>query len=146
MSKVLLLICVFSIFLILVVLNYRIHGSHVLTYEGSQLSVFNQGYGFDDISKSLAISNDLIMDVEKKLNKKILKSKTLVLSYRLQLLGLKKESREVVFFNGFCLAVYDRAKEYWKRELVGIIGGGKCFFNGVFDIESKEIIEFEWNS
>ena len=66
-------------------------------------------------------------------------------SYRLQVIGYVANETKLVWFNGFCIWDYDGTSDYWKERYVGIIGSGNCGFEGLYNTDSGEMSDFEWN-
>ena len=128
----------------LITARFRIHDIHVLEYKGKELAEFTQGYGFDDIYETWQMPKILIESIKDTLNKKILESRVVVPSYKVQLFALNKGTKEIIYFNAFCFAFYKETETYWKGKLVGILDGDRCTFYGEFDVENKEITSFHF--
>ncbi len=143
-KKIIVVILLVLIVVGLIAARFRIHDIHALEYKGSELTEFTKGYGFDDIYETWDISLPLIESVEDALNKKILESRVVVPSYKVQLFALNKGTKEIIYFNAFCFAFYKETETYWKSKLVGILDGDRCTFYGEFDVENKEITSFHF--
>lgn len=147
-SKIVLMGCFVIIILLIIgsgVLFYqRIHDVQVLTNQNEASSVFLHAYGLGHASSDWEVTDKQIKMIVNKLNMTLRSEKTLIPSYKLQLLEYEKDGERFVYYNGFCFAIYSEVKEYWQKKLVLVNDGGNCFFGGSYNLNNHDIESFRF--
>ena len=146
--KLLLMSCLVATVLLIIggaVLFYkRIHDVQVLSNLGEAGSAFRQAYELGPANNDWMLTDNQINVIVDELNMMLRSENTLIPSYKLQLLGHEKDGRKLVYFNGFCFTLYSEVSEYWRTTPVLINDGGKCVFDGSFDLENGDIESFRF--
>ena len=62
-------------------------------------------------------------------------------AYGLQLLGITRNEQKVVYVNGFC----DWERFSPRRDWVGAVDGGGCYFSFWLDADTKKVSQFRFN-
>jgi len=61
--------------------------------------------------------------------------------YKRQYIGMTFNGKQVIFVNAFCDS-YWLNNDDWKSHFVLILDGGPCFFQIIYDPESRSILQF----
>lgn len=125
-------------------LNYRIHGIQVLLFPWEPHPSLQLENIFEDPKGKWAVEDMDKQRITRLLNRKIREESVLIPSYRLQLAAYEKKGDKFIYFSGFCFLYYQETSSYWQTELVGLNDGGKCFFDGEYNIENREIESFHF--
>ncbi len=139
-----------SFFLILLMavwfltLSHRIHGVRVLLFPWKAAPSLQLEERFENPEGKWTVKEVDKQKITRLLNKKVREAKVLIPSYRLQLVAYEKKGGRFIYFSGFCFFYYHQTSSYWQTELVGINDGGKCFFDGEYNIEKSEIESFHF--
>ena len=65
-------------------------------------------------------------------------------NYRRQYLGFIDEGHQRIYVNAFCQG-HTATDERWRTEFVLVQDGGSCYFQAVYDVESKHFIQLSVN-
>ena len=65
-------------------------------------------------------------------------------NYRRQYLGFIDEGHQRIYVNAFCQA-HTANDESWRTEFVLVQDGGSCYFQIIYDVESKSFIRLSVN-
>jgi hypothetical protein len=56
---------------------------------------------------------------------------------------INSDGQKIVYINAFCSL---QGHDYWKADLVDIMGGGDCYFQTMINLSTKEVLNFSVNS
>lgn len=64
--------------------------------------------------------------------------------YKIQYIGYSQGKNRLIFVNGFCDSFWTRGGD-WNGELVVVLDGGSCFFQGKYSLDEDMFMDIEVN-